>query len=57
MTEKELSYVSDALSHAQFLQKQCQESAARLSDNDLKAFVSQLGSEHQSVFGCFFNLL
>ncbi len=57
MTEKELLYVDDALSHAQFLKQQCDESAAKLSDADLKNFVSQLSAEHQTVFGSFYGLL
>lgn len=57
MTEKELLYVDDALSHAQFLKQQCDESASKLSDAELKNFVSSLSSEHQSVFGSFFGLL
>ncbi len=57
MTEKELLYVDDALSHAQFLKQQCDESAAKLSDADLKNFVSQLSTEHQAAFGRFYGLL
>ena len=57
MTEKELQYVDDALAHAQFLKTQCDDTAAKLSDMELKSFVSGLSSKHQQIFGGFYNLL
>jgi len=57
MTDKELMYVEDALSHAKFLQNQCCESASKLMDGDLKSFVNELSTKHQQIFGSFFNLL
>lgn len=57
MTDKELMYVDDALSHARFLQTQCDECASRLSDQSLKAFVMELGSKHNEIFGSLYGLL
>jgi hypothetical protein len=44
MSEKELLYLEDALTHEQFLQKQCTECASKLSDPELKNFVSTLAA-------------
>ncbi len=57
MTDKELMYVDDALSHAQFLKTQCDETAAKLNDQELRSFVAGLSSKHQQIFGSFYNLL
>lgn len=57
MTDKELMYVEDALSHAKFLQTQCYDSASKLMDKDLKSFVNQLSDQHQQIFGSFYSLL
>lgn len=57
MTDKELLYVDDALSHARFLQTQCRDCASKLSDQSLKAFVKELETEHGEIFGSFYGLL
>ncbi len=57
MTDKELMYVDDALSHARFLQKQCTDCANMLTDQSLKAFVTELGSKHGEIFGSLYGLL
>ncbi len=57
MTDKELMYVEDALSHAQFLKTQCDDTASKLSDQSLKSFVAGLSSKHQEIFGSFYSLL
>lgn len=57
MTGKELMYVEDALSHAQFLKTQSEETAAKLTDQELKSFAQGLSSKHQQIFGSFYNLL
>lgn len=57
MSPKELQYVDDALSHEQFLKSQCENTAQRLSNQDLKNFVTQLATEHQEIFGKFFSTL
>ena len=57
MTDKELMYVEDALSHAKFLQNQCMESSGKLMDVELKNFVNELSAKHQQIFGSFFGLL
>lgn len=57
MSPKELQYVDDALSHEQFLKSQCENTAQRLSDANLKSFVNQLATEHQEIFGKLFSKL
>ena len=57
MTPKELQYVDDALSHEQFLKCQCENTAQRLNNADLKNFVTLLASEHQEIFGKLFSTL
>jgi len=57
MTDKELMYVDDALSHVKFLQTQCTDSASKLMDGDLKSFVNKLNEKNQQIFGSFYNLL
>lgn len=57
MSPKELQYVDDALSHEQFLKAQCENTAQRLSNADLKSFVALLASEHQEIFGKLFSTL
>lgn len=57
MSPKELQYVDDALSHEQFLKCQCENTAQRLSNEDLKNFVTNLASEHQAIFGKLFSTL
>ena len=57
MSPKELQYVDDALSHEQFLKLQCENTAQRLSNQDLKNFVNQLATEHQEIFGKLYSKL
>lgn len=57
MSPKELQYVDDALSHEQFLKCQCENTAQRLSNADLKNFVTQLANDHQELFGKLFSTL
>jgi hypothetical protein len=57
MSPKELQYVDDALSHEQFLKCLCENTAQRLSNADLKNFVTLLASEHQELFGKLFSTL
>ena len=57
MSPKELQYVDDALSHEQFLKCQCENTAQRLSNADLKNFVTLLATEHQELFGKLFSTL
>ncbi len=57
MTDKELMYVDDALSHARFLQTQCSDCASKLTDQSLKSFVKELATKHGEVFGSLYGLL
>jgi len=57
MTSKELLYVEDALGHAKFFQTKCQETAAQITDPELKNYVNQLGQKNQQIFQSFYGLL
>ncbi len=57
MTPKELMYVEDALSHAQFLTQQCREAASQLQDPSLQQQVQQLVDKNQQVFKQFYSLV
>lgn len=57
MSPKELLYVQDALSHEQMMQKKCAETAAKLTDPELKNFVGQMANRHCQTFGRFYGLL
>ena len=57
MTTKELLYVDDALSHAQFLATQCQEAAKTLQDPALRLQAQQMADRHNQLYQKFYNLL
>ena len=57
MTTKELLYLDDALSHAQFLANQCQTAAGQLQDNALRMQVQQLAERHRKVYQTFYDLM
>ena len=57
MTNKELLYVEDALSHEQYFQTKCRETANQIQDTKLKACVEQMAQKHQQMFQSFYNLL
>ncbi|MBQ1504545.1 MAG: hypothetical protein IIZ49_04045 [Oscillospiraceae bacterium] len=57
MTAKELMYVEDALGHLKYFQSKCQETAAQISDTDLKNYVNQMAQKQQSLFQSFYGLL
>ena len=57
MTTKELLYVDDALSHAQFLVTQCQNAANTLQDPTLKQQAQQMAERHRQVYQKFYNLV
>jgi hypothetical protein len=57
MTNKELLYVDDALSHAQFLTTQCQNAANTLQDAALKLQAQQMADRHRQVYQNFYNLM
>lgn len=57
MTPKELMYVEDALSHAQFLQQQCQDAVNCLQDASLKQQAQQLVDKNRQTFQQFYDLV
>ena len=57
MSPKELLYIEDALGHEKQVKDTCQSAAQLLQDAELKNFVSQLGSKHQTCFDNFYKLL
>ena len=57
MSPKELSYIEDALSHEQFLQKQCENAASAMTDMQLKQCVKQMSNKHQQIFQQFFDFV
>lgn len=57
MTTKELLYIEDALSHAQYFQTKCNEAANQVQDADLKNCIQQMAQKHQQIFQNFYSLL
>lgn len=57
MSEKELLYLEDALQHEQFLKAQCTEVASKLTDPELRNFVSGLAATHQELYKTLYNAL
>lgn len=57
MTPKEVLYLEDALSNAQFLMTQCQDAANCLQDAALKQQVQQLVNKNQQIFNQFYSLV
>ena len=57
MTSKEIIYLDDALSHAQFLATQFQDAASQLQDINLKQQVQQMADRHRQVYRTFYNLM
>ena len=57
MSPKELLYVEDALGHAQFMIRQCQEAADTLSDPALSTQAQQLVNGSRDLFTKFYNLI
>lgn len=57
MTSKELLYLDDALSHAQFLTTQFQNAANQLQDTSLRLQAQQMADRHRQVYQKFYNLM
>ena len=57
MTPKEILYVEDALSHAQFLTQQSQNAASQLQDTVLKQEAQQLVEKNRQIFRQFYSLV
>ncbi len=57
MTSKELLYLDDALSHAQFLANQCRNAANTLQDPALRLQAQQMADRHNQLYQKFYNLM
>ena len=57
MTPKEILYVEDALSHAQFLMQQSQNAVNTLKNPELKQQAQQLVNKNQQIFKQFYSLV
>lgn len=57
MTSKELLYLDDALSHAQFLATQCRNAANTLQDPALRLQAQQMADRHTQLYQKFYNLM
>ena len=57
MSPKELLYIEDALSHAQYLTLQCRTAAGMLSDPALRQQAQSLADSNQKMFDTFYNLV
>lgn len=57
MTPKEILYVEDALSHAQFLTQQTQSAVNSLNDAALRRQAQQLVDKNRQIFQQFYSLV
>lgn len=57
MSPKELLYIQDTLGHGEQLKTLCNEYAGKIQDPQLKSFVQNLGTQTESIFNNFINLL
>ena len=57
MTTKELLYVDDALTHAQFLTAQFQDAARQLQDPTLRTQAQQMADRHRQAYQKFYELV
>ena len=57
MTNKELLYIEDALSHEKFLQSCACKTSKQIQDAMLSTYVEQLEKKHLEHFNKFLNLL
>lgn len=57
MTNKELAYVEDALSHEEFMKTCSISTSAKLKDPVLSSYVTELQQKHTQLYNKFLNLL
>lgn len=57
MTDKELTYVEDALNHVKHFHCLCDESSHAIQDPALRAFVQEVQSEVQCIYNSLFTTL
>ena len=57
LTDKELKYVEDALNHERLMKTKCDDYANQMQDRELKVFMKDLVTRHQSIYNSIFKLL
>ncbi len=57
MTNKELLYIEDALSHEKFMQSCACKTSKQLQDSMLSVYLEELEDKHKNLFNNFLNLL
>lgn len=57
MTNKELLYIEDALSHEKIMESCASKTSKQLQDAMLSTYVEQLQQKHTDLFNKFLNLL
>ena len=57
MSPKELLYIEDALSHDKQIKCTCKDSAKKLENAALSAFVDELAAKHTACFNKFYSLV
>ncbi len=57
LTNKELLYVEDALSHEEFMKTCAQNTSAQLQDAQLASYAAELQQQHNEIYNKFLNLL
>lgn len=57
MTEKELLYIEDVLSHEQILENFCSDISNEIPENDIKNFIIYLENKYQMHYNTMFKLL
>ena len=57
MTNKELLYVEDALSHEKFMKTSSQKASTQIQDPILSGYMEELETKHNELYNKFLNLL
>ncbi len=57
MTQKELLYIEDSLSHIQLCKTKWENVANAVSDPALKRFIIQMNEKNQTLYDTFYKLL
>ncbi len=57
MTEKELLYIEDVLSHEQILENFCSDISNEIPETDIKNFIIYLENKYQMHYNTMFKLL
>lgn len=57
MTEKELLYIDDALSHEAYFKQKCNETMNCIQDGELKNCIQEMAAKHSETFQSLYSLL